>query len=224
MAEGGSGKGVALAALAAGALLLYSGLFGKNVLGLTKGLIAGQKPSTAPAANTITDQTATASSGTPGSVPSSASGSAISADAVQYAGAGYVWGGAPAKGVGNWDCSSFVNWVCGHDLGLPIPTYAAGTYTGTSHGPTTQVWLLWSGLTGVSSNPADAQPGDLCVWETHMGIALGGGQMISALDTADGTKITTIQDGAPGGELLYIRRYVFTSTAPARPAGVGPVS
>jgi hypothetical protein len=39
-----------------------------------------------------------------------------------------------------------------------------------------------------------------------MGFALGNNQMISALDTNDGVKVTSIPDGSPTGEPLSVRR------------------
>jgi cell wall-associated NlpC family hydrolase len=120
-------------------------------------------------------------------------------------GAGYRWGGAPAVGTGNWDCSSFVNWVVGHDCGMAIPGYAAGSYGGAEHGPATLSWLAWSGCTTIGHSGSAAQPGDLAVWQTHMGICTGPNTMISAQDPQNGTRISAI-DGFISGELLYIRR------------------
>ena len=47
------------------------------------------------------------------------------------------------------------------------------------------------------------------MWQTHIGIATGGGRMISALNEHLGTQETTIADGAPGGELLFVKRVVI---------------
>jgi cell wall-associated NlpC family hydrolase len=199
-------SGMAVAATAAGGVLVWSGIRGHRVSDTLRSLVSGQRPSS------VTDQPVlasyTSSAGTTGTTGTTgapgATGSAIANDALRYQGAGYVWGGAPAKGVGNWDCSSFCNWVMGHDLGMAIPGYAAGTYDGSAHGPTTLQYLTWG--TGVKGGASAAQAGDLCVWQTHMGIATGGGNMISALNPGIGTKVTTIQNGAPGAEVLFVRR------------------
>jgi len=90
-------------------------------------------------------------------------------------------------------------------LGLPIPGYPAGAYTGSSHGPATGEWMVWSGLTTVGHNGSVAQAGDLAVWQTHMGICLGPNSMISAQDPANGTQVSAINGFIP--ELLFIRRY-----------------
>src|ERR1700678_3474455 len=162
-------KGGYLLLAGAGGLLLYSGVKGKSFSSAFRNLLSGKSPSTATNANTITSAPVT--SGGPNqfgtAVASGAALSAIAKDALEYRGAGYVWGGAPADGIGNWDCSSFTNWVCGHDLSLAIPGYPAGSYTGASHGPTTTIWLVWDGLSTVGHNGTEAPAGDLAIWETH---------------------------------------------------------
>lgn len=187
----------ALVAAGTGALFLWSGIKGGSVTRSLRSLLSAKPHLDSTLANPISG---TGNIGASGSL----SGGAIASDAMQYRGAGYVWGGAPARGIGNWDCSSFCNWVLGHDLGLAIPGYAPGAYTGASHGPVTGEWLLWGGCTTISHSGRDAQPGDLCVWQTHMGIALGGGQMISAQTTQNGTQVSGIDGFIP--EFLFVRR------------------
>lgn len=118
------------------------------------------------------------------------SGSAIASDALKYIGTRYVWGGAnPSRG---WDCSGMVNWVCGHDLFLSIPGLPRGTqFDGQSHGPDVAQWLAWSGVARV---PGPPQPGDLVAWgpNGHMGVAVSGTEMVSALNPALGTQQTPI--------------------------------
>jgi cell wall-associated NlpC family hydrolase len=198
--------GTAVAATAAGALLIWSGIKGRRVTDSLRAVISGQQPAGVnayPVTASFDDSPAAAAAGAV-AAGGSASGSAIAAAALEGEGAGYVWGGAPAKGRGNWDCSSFANWTLGRKLGMAIPGYAAGTYTGAAHGPTTLQYLAWGSK--VPGGAAAAAPGDLCVWQTHMGIALGGGQMISALNPSLGTRVTSIAGGAPGGEVLFVRR------------------
>jgi cell wall-associated NlpC family hydrolase len=135
--------------------------------------------------------------------------SEIANDALKYVGGKYVWGGAVSTAKGSQpmsDCSGFVNAVLGRDLGKAIPGYAAGQFNGGSHGPSTLSYLAWSGATTVSGGASAAQAGDLLCWASHIGIALGGGQMVSALDTADGVKQTDIPGGSPTGEPLTVRR------------------
>jgi cell wall-associated NlpC family hydrolase len=100
--------------------------------------------------------------------PASAAGSGIVGLAKSMVGTPYVWGGTSTSG---WDCSGFVQWVYAqHGISLPrVTTDQAAALTPTS-------------------NP---QPGDLVLQNggSHIGIYLGGGQMVSALNPSEGTKI-----------------------------------
>jgi cell wall-associated NlpC family hydrolase len=190
-------EGKTLAVAFAGGVILYSAIKGKKVTGALKDILGGKNPDAA--GNTsITDPTSTL---TLDATTGGAGG--IAGDATAYIGHSYSYGGYEADPSG-WDCSSFVNWVVGHDAGMAIPGYAAGTYQGTSHGPATIAWLAWNGTTTIAE--ANIQSGDLCVWETHMGICTGGGNMISALNPSLATRITTISGAAPPGEVLVCKR------------------
>jgi peptidoglycan DL-endopeptidase CwlO len=195
-------NGPALGALGIGTLFLYSAVKGKSVLASAQSVITGQSPQTVKQTNAIVSNTPVTDNTFGGGTIVSGG---IAGDAQKYVGHAYLYGGAPGtNGQDPWDCSSACNWIIGHDAGMSIPGYKNGSYTGAVHGPATLSWITWG--TFVSHNPKDAQAGDICVWETHMGIAIGNGKMISALNPHLGTEITTIQDGAPGGELLYVRK------------------
>ncbi|WP_240691937.1 C40 family peptidase [Arthrobacter sp. CAU 1506] len=88
--------------------------------------------------------------------------------AMQGVGTPYVWGGTSTSG---WDCSGFTQWVYSQ-VGVDLPR------TSQTQG---------SALTP-TSNP---QPGDLVVQNggAHIGIYLGGGKMISALNPSQGTLV-----------------------------------
>lgn len=200
--------GLALGAAAAGSLFIYAGIKGYSVPHALQSLIKGQAPGTGQAAQPLT---APQGAGSPVSLSSlgSGSGSAIAADALRYEGTPYTWDGAPGtqpmvNGIGPHDCSSLANWVYGHDMGLAIPGYGIGTYDGSSHGPPTGLWLIWTGCTTVGHDGNQAQAGDLAVWQTHMGICLGPDQMLSAQTEATGTQISAINGFIP--EILFIRR------------------
>ncbi|KLU10098.1 MULTISPECIES: C40 family peptidase [Kocuria] len=97
--------------------------------------------------------------------------SGIVGTAMQGAGTGYVWGGTD---FGAWDCSGFTQWVYAQQ-GIDLPRtsqqqWAAGTLT------------------------TDPQPGDLVVQNggAHIGIYLGGGKMISALNPTQGTFVHSV--------------------------------
>jgi cell wall-associated NlpC family hydrolase len=200
-------KGLGYGSIALGGLLVFAGIKGYSLAQATQDLIQGHSPLNEPVTKPISGSPASGNSGltSVGVASAGAAGNAISTAALKYRGAGYVWGGSPANGVGNWDCSSFANWVCGHDVGLPIPGYPAGGYAGASHGPVTVEWLAWSGLVTVGHDGRSAQAGDLAIWQTHMGICLGPDSMISAQTPSSGTQISTINNFIP--EILFIRRY-----------------
>lgn len=130
------------------------------------------------------------------------SGSAIAQAALKYKGAGYTWGGNAAS-VGEWDCSSFVSYVLGHDLGLPLPGghWGDAGFPPHSHGPTTFQYLLF----GRPVSLAQVQAGDLVVSTEHIGIAVSGAEMISAQDEALGTGLGGFPGGFPAGPPHYRR-------------------
>lgn len=147
----------------------------------------------------------------------------IAGDALRYVGAGYVFGGVPSRGIGQWDCSSFVNWVMGHDLKMAIPGYSPGSYNGQVHGPVVLDYATWSGASTHSGPPSR---GDLCVWPGagaggHIGIATSGNQMVSALDHIDGTKVTGIQGFGPRGVAVIFRTVSGNSSAGVSAPGLG---
>lgn len=234
MAGGRRIDGLALGAAGAGVLLVYSGLTGRGVLATVQALIQGTDPGSLAAPRGQVGATAQAAEAAAAATPPGAGtggvsaiggaalGVAIAQAAQKYVGTGYHFGGAPGHDINDKDCSSFANWVIGHDLGLAIPFYAAGTYTGADHGPPTGAWLAWGGATTIGHDPAAAQPGDLCVWPTHMGIAIGGGQMVSARSASahPPTGTGAIATGGPRGEPLFVRR-LNASTAGSSSSGSG---
>ena len=140
-------------------------------------------------------------------------GKDIAADAAKYRGHHYLYGGAPGRnGQSPWDCSSFVNWVVGHDMKMSVPGFSHGSYDGSTHGPATGSWLTWTGCKTVPRSQVAA--GDLCVWQTHMGIAISSSQMISAQDPSAGTQVSSISGGGPPGELLVCRALRETLITP----------
>lgn len=200
-------NGKAVAGLGAASVLIYAGVKGKSVRGAIQFIVTGKSPANAPGANTILGSqpdTSGSGSGSGGGTIGPGQNADIAADAMHYRGHHYVYGGAPGpNGTDPWDCSSFCNWVLGHDMGLTLPGGLSG-YNGSSHGPTTLGYLTWSGARTINRKSVSA--GDLCVWQTHIGIAISNTQMISALNENLGTQVTTISGGSPGGELLVCRR------------------
>jgi len=135
-------------------------------------------------------------------VASAVTASVISQKALQYKGAGYVWGGN-ASAIGDWDCSSFVSKVLGQDCGLPLPGGKWGDpgFPPHAHGPTTLDYMLYG--TGISHS--DVRAGDLVVSVEHIGIAISPTQMISARDPQAGTGVGDFPAGFPAGPPTYRR-------------------
>ena len=117
--------------------------------------------------------------GNSSSSSSSSSGSYVSGSTVSRAysalGKPYVWG---AAGPNSFDCSGLVSFCL---TGRYSHTYSSSDFVG---------------LTKVS-NP---QPGDICVRVGHVGVYIGGGQMIHAPHTGDVVKISAVPSN-----MLYVR-------------------
>ncbi|MCL2433925.1 MAG: C40 family peptidase [Clostridia bacterium] len=92
----------------------------------------------------------------------------------QQMGKRYVWG---AKGPNRFDCSGFV-YYCLNQSGYNIKYM-------TSAG-----WRR-AGYTPVKSM-GDLQPGDVCVFKEHVGIYIGGGEMIHASSAAGRVLISSL--------------------------------
>jgi hypothetical protein len=215
--------GPALAA-SGGALLLYSGVTGKDWSKTLANLITTGKPG-----NTedyaLTAVTNTGGSGSYGYGSGSATGLELAVTEAHYAGHSYVYGGAPGVNAqSGWDCSSMQNYCIGYLYQMGIPGVTAGGYNGTSHGPNTISWLAWSGCETISQS--EAQPGDLAVWETHMGMFVdGGNNIISALNPQLGTLVTSVEEAAPVGEILVCRRLrALVATTASGASGYTPSS
>jgi len=197
--------GLSLGLVSAGIVIGYSGIKGYSLGQTIQDIVTGKSPLkqavTSPITGTVVPDAP--AGGTP-------TGQQIATDALAYQGHCYHYGGAPGTdGSGCWDCSSFANWVIGHDMGMAIPGYKAGTYDGSVHGPSTLSWLAWTGVHRIS--PASAGAGDIACWQTHMGIMTGPDSMISAQTPDSGTRVATgnIANFMPG-EVLFVLRLKAT--------------
>jgi cell wall-associated NlpC family hydrolase len=109
------------------------------------------------------------------------SGEQVAELAEQYVGSRYAWGGASPAG---FDCTGFVMWVFGQ-MGVAMPRSEAGQLA--------------------SGEPVDAndlQRGDVVVFAntyrrglSHVGIYLGDGRFVHAVDEAHGVLVSNIWDG-----------------------------
>jgi hypothetical protein len=145
-------------------------------------------------------------SATGSGLPATASQSGVVADAEKYLGVPYRWGGTdPSTGL---DCSGLTQRVYA-DMGITLPRTASQQATAG---------------TAVASID-QAQPGDLVFFDysssrpgvDHVGIYIGGGQMIAAPTEGESVKIQ------PVGDPTLIRRILpdsSSATATAQLAGV----
>lgn len=194
-------KGIGIAAAGIGGILIYSGIRGYSVLKAVQNLTAGNAASTGQTVSLLADPNGDASGGS----QVAAGGSSLVGAMQASVGHAYAFGGEPGPdGTRPWDCSSCVNFNANIKAGMPIPGAAPGKYNANQHGPPTGSWLLWGGLTTVGHSSKLAQPGDLCIWQTHMGVCVAPGKMISALNPSEGTKETDID---VINEVLFVRRY-----------------
>ncbi|WP_376770654.1 C40 family peptidase [Lentzea indica] len=95
-------------------------------------------------------------------------------NALSALGTPYVWGGAnPPQGT---DCSGLTQWAY-KNAGFDIPRPAS------------------SQAMGASVPPDQLLPGDLVVWDGHVAMVIGNGQMVEAGDPVQVGKIRTTNSG-----------------------------
>lgn len=103
----------------------------------------------------------------------SATGNAIVDYAYQFLGTPYLWGGTSPSG---FDCSGFTQYVFKNAAGVSLPRT---TYDQIN--------------VGIAVSYSDLQPGDLVFPHTgHVGIYIGGGQMIHAPSSGDVVKVSSV--------------------------------
>ena len=136
------------------------------------------------------EQTTTTTT-TTSATTTSGKGSTVVETAQKYKGCSYVYGGSSPSG---FDCSGFTLYV--YQLhGVSLNRTAAGQYSN-----------------GVAVNKSDLQPGDLVMFGksgiNHVGIYIGGGQMIHAANASRGVTTDTINSGYYYDNYVGARRVI----------------
>ncbi|EPY2272149.1 NlpC/P60 family protein [Clostridium sporogenes] len=127
----------------------------------------------APASSGSSSSSSSSSSSRPSKPAPPATHGDVVGYAMQFQGVPYVWGGTSPSG---FDCSGFVQYVYRNAAGIELPR---DTYGQIGAGPRVSQDQL--------------QPGDLVFPHTgHVGIYIGGGQMIHAPQTGDVVKISSV--------------------------------
>lgn len=164
-------SGTAVAAVAAGGFLLWTGITGQPVIAGLRNLVEGR-----PASRLRTGSAFPVRSSAGTSVAGSGElGARIAAQARQGEGVMYRWGGDQPSG---WDCSGFVSYVL-RQVGAMTGRRVSGQF------------LVWTGATTISRSQTG--PGDLLCWAGHVAIALSPTQMIEAPGRGKRTRITSIR-------------------------------
>jgi cell wall-associated NlpC family hydrolase len=112
---------------------------------------------------------------TPVALPDGSGNAAAAQVAMQYLGTPYVWGGASP---GGFDCSGLASYAYAQ-IGKSVPHYTVAIYNAFPKVPSDQL-----------------QVGDLVFYRGlgHMGIYIGGGQMVHAPQTGDVVKVSAMSD------------------------------
>ena len=121
--------------------------------------------------------------------PASAGTSSVVAKAKQYIGSRYVYAGSTPSG---FDCSGFTSYVY-KQFGVALNRTAAGQFGN-----------------GVAVSKSQLQSGDLVMFGksgiNHVGIYIGGGQMVHAANPSRGVTIDTINSGYYANNYVGARR------------------
>ena len=156
----------------------------------SRGATTSRKAQTTTKTETKTEETKQETSSNP---PVSGKGSTVVETAKKYLGAKYVYG---ASGPNSFDCSGFTSYVFKLH-GVSLSRTAKGQYSN-----------------GTAVSRANLQPGDLVMFGpsasgiNHVGIYIGGGQIIHAENPSSGVTIDTINSGYYNKNYVGARRVI----------------
>lgn len=158
---------------------------------ISSSLLSDKKKETSRAAETprtnesTSKQTNETTTTTTSSAPASKNGGSVVETAKSYIGSSYVYG---ASGPSSFDCSGFTSYIY-KQYGVSLNRTAAGQYSN-----------------GTAVSKDELQPGDLVMFGksgiNHVGIYIGGGQMVHAANPSRGVTTDTINSG------YYYNNYV----------------
>ena len=152
---------------------------------ISSSLLSDKKKETSRAAETPRTNENNTQTTTTSSAPASKSGGSVVETAKSYIGSSYVYGGS---GPSSFDCSGFTSYVY-KQYGVSLNRTAAGQYSN-----------------GTAVSKEELQPGDLVMFGksgiNHVGIYIGGGQMVHAANPSRGVTTDTINSG------YYYNNYV----------------
>ena len=145
---------------------------------------AAETPRTNESTSTQTNEATTTTS----SAPASQNGGSVVETAKSYIGSSYVYGASGPRGPSSFDCSGFTSYIY-KQYGVSLNRTAAGQYSN-----------------GTAVSKDELQPGDLVMFGksgiNHVGIYIGGGQMVHAANPSRGVTTDTINSG------YYYNNYV----------------
>lgn len=208
-------SGPAVALMATGGVLIWSGLNNSGLLETLRALAKGQAPPAHRKPPFQPFSEGTTSTTSDGTAPSG-SGSGVVTEARKWLGTKYVYGGChggypgcckPGNGV---DCSSFVSCVM----------RAVGLYSGNSSMVAGSTMLAW----GVKIPESSVQPGDVVLWVgQHCGIVTNPATktMIAAPHTGDVVKEYSYSFALPGHPQVFLRPPGLTSSRGITPGAGG---
>lgn len=183
-------SGLAVAAVAAGGVLVAAGIRNSSVRDALRDLMSGRSIAGTPpvvvggALGAIGGDGAAAAGGLPGgtSAPglSSGLGGRIVAQARSWLGVMYLWGGTSRSGI---DCSGLV-YRCLNGAGIAVARKTANGYR------------TWSGATDIARSQCG--PGDLVCYHGHIGIAVSNTRMIHSSKPGQPVKEANIFNGQGG--------------------------
>lgn len=157
---------------------------------ISSSLLSDKKKETSRAAETPRTNESTSiqtneATTTTSSAPASKNGGSVVETAKSYIGSSYVYG---ASGPSSFDCSGFTSYIY-KQYGVSLNRTAAGQYSN-----------------GTAVSKDELQPGDLVMFGksgiNHVGIYIGGGQMVHAANPSRGVTTDTINSG------YYYNNYV----------------